>query len=220
MRTHGLHQARPPYPSPTLGVYPNSCPLSQWCHPTISSSVVLFSSCLQSFRIRVFSDELALLIRWPKYWSFSFNISPSNEYSGLISFRMDRLDFLEVQGTLKSLLQLLNYSSKASILRKPWFDSWIGKICWRRDRLPLKNTTPVFLGFLCGPAGKESACNAGDLCSIPGLGRSLGEWKGHPLQYSGLENSMDYLSMGLQRVGDDWVTFSSLKLKASLFHMG
>ena len=64
--------------------------------------------------IRVFSNESALHIRWPKYWSFSFNISPSNEYSGLISFRMDRLDLLAVQGTLKSLLQ--HHSSKASIL--------------------------------------------------------------------------------------------------------
>ena len=66
-------------------------------------------------RIRVFSKELALLIRWPKYWSFSFNISPSNEHPGLISFRMDWLNLLVVQGTLKSLLQ--HHSSKASILR-------------------------------------------------------------------------------------------------------
>ena len=65
--------------------------------------------------IRVFSNESVLQIRWPKYWSFSFNISPSNEYSGLISFRMDWLDSLVVQGTLKSLLQ--HHSSKASILR-------------------------------------------------------------------------------------------------------
>ena len=65
--------------------------------------------------IRVFSNESAVLIRWPKYWSFSFNISPSNEHPGLISFRMDWLDFLAVQGTLKSLLQ--HHSSKASILR-------------------------------------------------------------------------------------------------------
>ena len=64
--------------------------------------------------IRVFSNESALRMRWPKYWSFSFNISPSNEYSGLISFRMDWLDLLEVQGTLKSLLQ--HHSSKASVL--------------------------------------------------------------------------------------------------------
>ena len=69
--------------------------------------------------IRVFSNESALHIRWPKYWSFSFNISPSNEYSGLISFRMDRLDLLAVQGTLKSLLQ--HHSSKASILWRSAF---------------------------------------------------------------------------------------------------
>ena len=65
--------------------------------------------------IRVFSNESALHIRWPKYWSFSFNISPSNEHSGLISFRMDWLDLLAVQGTLKSLFQ--HHSSKASVLR-------------------------------------------------------------------------------------------------------
>jgi len=67
------------------------------------------------------------------------------------------------------------------------FDSWVRKIRWRRDRLP----TPVFLGFPCGSAGKESICNAGDLGSIPGLERSPGEGKGYPLQYSGLENSLD-----------------------------
>ena len=65
--------------------------------------------------IRVFSNESVLLIRWPRYWSFNFSISPSNEYSGLVSFRMDWLDLLAVQGTLKSLLQ--HHSSKASILR-------------------------------------------------------------------------------------------------------
>ena len=91
------------------GVYSNSCPLSQWCHPTISSSVIPFFSCLQSFPASGWdaeSNESALSIRWPKYWSFSFSISPSNEYSGLISSRMDWLDFLAVQGTLESLLQL------------------------------------------------------------------------------------------------------------------
>ena len=72
-------------PSPTPGVYSDSCPLSWWCHPAISTSVVPFSSCLQSFpESRVFSNGSALHIRWPKYWSFSFSISPSNEYSGLI----------------------------------------------------------------------------------------------------------------------------------------
>ena len=69
--------------------------------------------------IRVFSDESALYIRWPKYWSFSFNIGPSNEHPGLISFRMDWLDLLAVQGTLKSLLQ--HHSSKASVLRHSAF---------------------------------------------------------------------------------------------------
>ena len=78
------------------------------CHP-----LLLLPSIFP--RIRVFSSESALSIRWPKYWNFSFNISPSNEHSGLISFRMDWLDLLEVQGTLKSLLQ--HHSSKASILR-------------------------------------------------------------------------------------------------------
>ena len=111
---HELQHARPPCPSPTPRVYPNSCPLSGWCHPTISSSVVPFSSCPVFPSIRVFSNESALRIRWPKYWSFTFNISPSNEHSGLISFSMDWLDLLEVQGTLKSLLQ--HYSSEASIL--------------------------------------------------------------------------------------------------------
>ena len=122
LQPHGLPHARPPCPSPTPGVYSDSCPLSQWCHPTISSSVVPFSSRLQSFPAsgsfqinRVFS----LRIRWPKYWSFSFNINPSNEYSGLISFRMDWLDLLAVQRTLRSLLQ--HHSSKASILRRSAF---------------------------------------------------------------------------------------------------
>ena len=85
LRPHEPQHARPPCSSPT-GVHPNPFPLSQWCHPTISSSVVPFSSCPQSFHsIRVFSNEAALHIRWPKYWSFSFNISPSSEHPGLIS---------------------------------------------------------------------------------------------------------------------------------------
>ena len=82
------------------------------CHP-----LLLLPSIFHS--IRVFSNKSVLHIRWPKYWNFSFNISPSNEYSGLISFRMDWLDLLVVQGTLKSLLQ--HHSSKASILRHSAF---------------------------------------------------------------------------------------------------
>ena len=102
---HGLQRARLPCPS-TPGVCSYSCPLSQWCHPTISSSVIPFCSCLHvSPSIRVFPNESALRIRWPKYWSFSFSISPFNEYSGLRSFRIDWLVLFAVQGTLKSLLQ-------------------------------------------------------------------------------------------------------------------
>ena len=116
---HGLQHTRLPCPSPTPGACSNSCPLSRWCHPTISSSVVPFS-CLQSFPASgSFQKESVLLIRWPKYWSFSFSISPSNEYSALISFRMDWLDLLAVQGTLKSLLQ--HHSSKASVLQRAAF---------------------------------------------------------------------------------------------------
>ena len=112
LRPHEPQHARPPCPSPTAGVHPNPCPLSPWCYPTILSlsSLLLLSSIFPS--IRVFSNESGPHIRWPKYWSFS--ISLSNEYSGLISFRIDWLDLLAVQGTLKSLLQ--HHCSKASIL--------------------------------------------------------------------------------------------------------
>ena len=98
-----------------LGAYSNSRPSCLWCHPTNSSSVVPFSSRLQSFPASgSFPVSQFFCIRWPKYWSFSFNISPSNHYSGLISFRIDWFDLLAVQRTLKSLLQ--HHSSKASIL--------------------------------------------------------------------------------------------------------
>ena len=112
LRPHGLQHTRLPCPSPTPGDCSNSCPLSVMpsnhlilCHP-----LLLLPSIFPS--IRVFSNESALCIRWPKYWSFSFSTSPSNEYSGLISFRIDWLDLLAIQGTLKSLLQC--HSSKAS----------------------------------------------------------------------------------------------------------
>ena len=93
LRPHELQYTRPPYPSPNPRVHPNPCPLRRWCHPTISSSVIPFSSCPQIFpRIRVFSSESALCISWQKYWSISFNISRSSEHPGLIFFRMDWLD--------------------------------------------------------------------------------------------------------------------------------
>jgi len=112
---HGLQHARLPCPSPTPGACSNACPSSQWCHPAISSSVIPFSSCLQSSPASGSFNKSVLCIRWPKYWSFSLSISPSNEYSGLISFRMDWFDLFAVQGTLRSLIQ--HHSSKASILQ-------------------------------------------------------------------------------------------------------
>ena len=105
LQPHGLQHTRFPCPSPAPGACSNSCPLSGWCHLIISSSVVPFSSYPQSFPASG---------TFPMSQFFSFSISPSNEYSGLISFRMDWLDLLTVQGTLKSLLQ--HHSSKASIL--------------------------------------------------------------------------------------------------------
>ena len=109
LRPHESQHARPPCPSPTPGVYSNSCPSSQWCH--LLSSPSPLPPIPPS--IRVFSSESTLCIRWPKYWSFSLSISPSNEHPGLICFRIDWLHLLAVQGTLKSLLQ--HHSSKASV---------------------------------------------------------------------------------------------------------
>ena len=116
LQPHESQHTRPPCPSPTLGVHSDSRPSSQWCHPAISSSVVPFSSCPQSLPASE-SFPMSQLFAWggESIWSFSFSISPSKEHPGLISFRMDWLDFLALQETLKSLLQ--HHSSKASILR-------------------------------------------------------------------------------------------------------
>ena len=102
LRPHRLQHARLPCSSPSPRACSNSSPLSRCCHPAISSSVVPFSSCPQSLPALVVSNESTLRVRWPKYWSFSLSISPSNEYSGLISFTVDWLHLLTVQGTLKS----------------------------------------------------------------------------------------------------------------------
>ena len=114
LQPHESQHARPPCPSPTPGIHPNSCigsvmPSNHFilCRPLLLLPLIAPS-------IRVFSSESVLRLRWPNYWSFSFSISPSNEYSGLIAFRIDWLDLLAVQGTLKSLLQ--HHSLKASIL--------------------------------------------------------------------------------------------------------
>ena len=115
LQPHGLQHVRPPCPSPTPRVYSKPISIKSvmpsnhliLCHP-----LLLLPSNFPS--VRVFLQESVLHIRWPKYWNFSFSISLSNEYSGLFSFRMDWLDLLAVQGTLKSLFQ--HHSSQASIL--------------------------------------------------------------------------------------------------------
>ena len=119
LRPHGLQHTSLPCLSPTAGIYSNSSNESGMpsnhlilCHPLLLPPSIFPS-------IRVFSNGSVLHIRWPKYWSFSFSIGPSNEYSGLISFTKDWLDLLAVQGTLKSLPQ--HHSSKASILQHSAF---------------------------------------------------------------------------------------------------
>ena len=185
-------------------------------------------------------------MRWPKYWSFSFSIIPSKEIPGLI-FRMDWLDLLAVQGTLKSLLQ--HHSSKASIGHQI---SFLVKCLFRylvyfcigwflfllvtfESLLHNLDTSPLSdVCFPCGSVSKESACDAGDLGSIPGLRRSPGEgnaWRRQPTPYSCLENPMDRGAWqatvhGVTRVKDDLATkpgtttlqicFSSLWLVFSL----
>ena len=115
LRPHGLQHARPPCPSPTPRVHSNSCPLSPWCHPTISSSVIPFSSCLQSFLASGSFQMSQFFASGGQSIGVSALVSVlPMKYSGLISFRMVWLDLLAVQGTLKSLLQ--HHSLKASIL--------------------------------------------------------------------------------------------------------
>ena len=119
LQPHGLQHARPPCSSPTPGVYSNSCPLSRWCHPTISSSVIPFSSCPQSF-LEPGSFPMSQLFAWGGQSigvSASTSVLPMNP--GVFSFRMDWLDLLAVRGTLKSVLQ--HHSSKESILQRSAF---------------------------------------------------------------------------------------------------
>ena len=182
---------RLPCPSPTPRACSNSCVLSWWCHPNhliLHYPLLLLSSVFP--RIRVFSNESVLCIRWPKYWSF--NISPSNEYSGLISFRVGWLDLLAVQGTLKSLLQL--HGSKASIRRHSAFfivqlshphmttgktialTSWIFVSNW----MPLtsiartQNTCSFCLSLLdMPPGGSQSPWKKSDYSELDVLWESL-----------------------------------------------
>ena len=163
---HGLQQARLLCPSPSTGACSNSCPSSRWCLPTTSSSVIPFSSCLQSFPASgSYSSESALRIRWPKYWSFSLSISPFSEFSGLISFRLDWFDLLAVQGTLKCLLQLhspiggsvpsfsfLLWVSRAwHLVGLIWSPPWKPPGCWAHSELPFASLDR--LGFASKPPG-------------------------------------------------------------------
>ena len=116
---HGLQHTRPPCLSPTPRVYSNPCPLSQWCHPTISSSVIPFPSHLQSFPASGSFQMSQFFPSGSQSIRVSASACPSNRYSGLISFRINWFDLLAVQGTLKSLLQ--HHSSKASILQHSTF---------------------------------------------------------------------------------------------------
>ena len=120
---HGLQHIRLSCPSPSLWTCSNSCSLSLWCHPTISSSVIPFTTCPQSFPASGTFLMNRLCIRWPKYWSFNFSISPSNEYSGLVSFRIDWFHLLAVEGTLKSSptpqFKSVSNSSAVSLLYGP-----------------------------------------------------------------------------------------------------
>ena len=115
LRPHKMQNSRLSCPSPTPEAYSDSCPSSQWCinHLILCHPLLLPPSIFPS--IRVFPSESVLCIRWPKYWSFGFSISPSSKYSELISFRTYWFDLLAVQGTLQGLLQ--HHSSKASVLR-------------------------------------------------------------------------------------------------------
>ena len=129
-------------PLPTPRACSNSCPLSRWCHPNISTSVIPYLLASNFPSIRVFSNESVLHIRWPKYWSLSFSIGRSNEYSELTSFRMDWLDLLAVQGTQESS-------------QTPQF----------------KTINSLVLTFLYGPflhpymtSGKKHSFNSMDLC--------------------------------------------------------
>ena len=120
LQPHESQHARPPCPSPSPGVHSDSCPFESVMpssHLILGHSLFLLPPIPPS--IRVFSNESTLRVRWPKYWSFSVSISPSKEHRGPISFRMDWLDLLAVQGTLKSLLQ--HHSSKSSILQHSAF---------------------------------------------------------------------------------------------------
>ena len=168
-------------------------------HRTAQSRFVCFLVCLLYFdKNEVKWNEVMKWGKWKQITQVPLLVV-SMLYSGLGHTHFTNM-FLTHQGPIfpasSTPLGFPDSSIGKELLqcRRLQFDSWIGKIRWRRDRLP----TPIFLGFTCSSAGKESTCNAGDLGSIPGLGRSPGEEKGYPLQCSGLENSMDCIVSSLE----------------------
>ena len=144
-------------------------------HFILSCPLLLLPSILSS--IRIFSNKLALCIKWPKYWSFSFSISPSNEYSGLISFRIGWFDLFAVQGDSQESSPTPQFESINSLVLRIFYG-------------PTLISIGPYINFPGGSDSKESTCNAGDLGLIPQLGRSP-ERHGNPIQYSCLENPMD-----------------------------
>ena len=137
--------------------------------------------------IRVFSSKSVLLIRWPKYWSFSFSISPSNEHSRLISFRLDWLDLLAVQGTLKGLLQ--HYSSKASILHCSAFFIVQLSDPYVTIEKTIALTRQTFVGKVMSLLFNMLSRLV--ITFLPRIQKDTGEGNGNPLQYSCLENPVD-----------------------------
>ena len=134
LQPHELQHARPPCPSPSPRVYSDLCPMSRWCHPVISPCHPLLLLPPIPPSIRIFSNESTHHMRWPKYWSFIFSISPSNEHPGLISFRMDWLDLLAVQGTLKSLLQHHRSKSINSSVLSFLYSPTLTSITWLLEK--------------------------------------------------------------------------------------
>ena len=145
----------------------------------------------------------------PRFVPTGFQFSNSKQYIFIAvctCLLVMRLNILMLK--FFKVLNFIVFSLLAQLVKNPLqcrrhqFNSWVRKNCWRRDRLP----TPVFLGFPCGSAGEEYACNAGDRGSILGLGRHPGEGKGFPLEYSGLENSMDCI---VHEVAKNWTQLSN-----------
>ena len=144
LQPHGLQHIRPPCLSPSPRVCPGSCSLHGWCHPANSSSDALFSFCPPSFPAsETFPIESSVCTRWPKYWSFSFSISPSSEYAALTPFQIDWFDLLAVQGTSRNLLQ--HHSSKASIL---WHSAFLTVQLSQPYMTPLKTIALTIWTFV------------------------------------------------------------------------